>query len=405
MQMNISEAVKPGNRQRQMNLLFLNAGTDIGGTETMLLRFLERLNKDKFKASVAAFFDRGPLLHEVRKRGSEAVLFAVKHQWNPLEIVYAFARLHSYMKTRKIDILHMYGFYTNILGSITARMAKTPVIITGVRTEISGRNGYHNILEWISDNWIDLYISVSEQSRLQMLARQWVNKEKVVVIHNGIDPGWAHSVGESENRKRESKKRSIPQTILSNAHAHNGGPRIGMIGAFNRLKAQEILVLAAPRVLKKFPNTKFVLMGGGKTRNRIINLITKTRLSKRFVLPDPLIDPRHILPQLDIFVLATRTEGLPVSILEAMAFGLPVIASKVGGIPEIVQDGITGILIPPGKPEALASAIIHLLERPAEAREMGKQGRTRIECDFNIGRMMGELENRYQCLAQSKGIL
>jgi glycosyltransferase involved in cell wall biosynthesis len=387
----------PENKGRRLNLLFLNAGTDLGGTEIMLLRFLEKVDTDYFDVSVAALFDRGPLLLEVRKRGFNGILFTIKHQWNPLELVYAFARLYRFLKSRRIDVVHMNGFYTNILGSLTARMAKTPVMITGVRTEASGRNGFHNILERATSNWIDLYISVSEQSRRQMLRKQWIQENKVVVVHNGIDSGWTRPIMNSAS----SKEHIIPHF----SGGVNGCPRIGMIAAFNRLKAQEILVLAAPLVLAKFPKAKFVLMGEGKTKPRIVKLIKQTGLFERFVLPDSALDPRYILSQLTIFVLATHTEGLPVSILEAMAFGLPVVASRVGGIPEIVEDRITGLLVQPRNPESLASAIIDLLENPAKARKMGRLGKSRVKSDFGIDKMMGKLEYHYNCLAQRKGIL
>ncbi len=395
---------KPGIKKRPLNLLLLNAGTDLGGTEIMLLRFLEKVRRNQFKVSVAALFDRGSLLFEVRKRGFEAILFAIKHQWNPFEIAYAFARLHRFLRLRQIDIVHMNGFYTSILGSLVARMAKTPVVITGVRTEVSGRNGYHNILERATAHWIDLYISVSEQSRLQMLRNPWVKDGRVVVVHNGIDPLWAQSASNAESRKRESNSiNNHGARLISNRP--KDCPYIGMIGAFNRLKAQEILVLAAPFVLAKFPKAKFVLMGEGKTKVRIINLIKRTGLSESFVLSGFAIDPRHILSNLHIFVLATHTEGLPVSILEAMAFGLPVVASRVGGIPEIVKHGITGFLVQPDNPKAIASAIIELLENPAKARKMGALGKLRVRSDFSIEKMMNKLECHYHGTAQKKGIL
>lgn len=370
----------------------------------MLLRFLEKVDTYRFNVAVVAFFDRGPLLTEVRRRGFEAILLTIKHQWNALEIVYAFVRLHRFLRSNRIDIVHMNGFYTNILGSLVARMARTPVVITAVRTEVSGRNGYHNALEQATAHWIDLYISVSEQSRFQMLRKPWVQDGKVVVVHNGIDPGWARTPSNSGRRTHGSRSRSDTSVGVRSTRAKDR-PCIGMIGAFNRLKAQELLVLAAPRVLNRFPKARFVLMGEGKTRARIINLIRQTRLSEYFVVLDYAIDPRHILSQLDIFVLATHTEGLPVSILEAMTFGLPVVASRVGGIPEIVQDGSTGILVPPDNPEAIASAIIDLLDHPAKARKMGMLGQSRAERDFGIDKMMEALENHYHCLARRKGVL
>ena len=381
---------------RRLNLLFINAGTDLGGTEIMILRFLERVHKRRFKITVGAFFDRGPLLSEVRRRGFEAVLFPIKHEHNLLEIAYNLARLYRFMRANRFDIVHMNGFYTNILGSLVARMAKIPVVITGVRTEVSGRNGYQHVLERATAHWVDRYISVSEQSRIQMLERPWVHDGQIVVVHNGIDPDWARTPSMSHHRGRMIRARS---------GVKENSPCIGMIGAFNRLKAQEILILAAPRILRKYPNARFVLAGAGKTKARIVKMIDKAGLSGHFETPDFTLDPRHILARLNVFVLATRTEGLPVSILEAMAFGLPVVASRVGGIPEIVQHGVTGILVNSGDPKAISSAIIELLAHRAKARRMGMRGRSRIARHFHIERMVREMEDHYQVLARSKSIV
>ncbi len=382
-------------RGRRLNLLLMNAGTDLGGTEIMILRFLERVHRRRFKVTVGAFFDRGPLLTEVRKRGFGAVMFPIEHEHNLLEIAYNLVRLYHFMKNTRFDIVHMNGFYTNILGSLVARMAKTPVVITGVRTEVSGRNGYQHALEWATARWIDRYISVSEQSRLQMMERPWVRDGQIAVVHNGIDPKWARRPSMSDRRSRTDKRASKSKKEY---------PCIGMIGAFNRLKAQEILVLAAPRILKKFPGARFILAGEGKTKARIANMIEKAGLSIHFDMPDFTLDPRHTLARLDVFVLATHTEGLPVSILEAMAFGLPVVATRVGGIPEIVQHGVTGILVPPDDPKALASAIIELLVDRPKAHRMGMRGRSRIARHFHIERMVKEMEDLYHALARSKGI-
>ena len=378
-----------------MNLLFLNAGTDLGGTEIMILRFLERVHRHRFKVTVGAFFDRGPFLTEVKKRGFEAVLFPIRHEHNPLEIVYGLARLHHFLKAARVDILHMNGFYTSILGSLVARMAKIPVVITGVRTEVSGRNGYHHVLERTAAPWTDRYISVSEQSRRQMLERPWVHDGQVVVVHNGIDPNWARTPSMSDRSDRSARKGSK----VKEEH-----PCIGMIGAFNRLKAQEILVRAAPRILAKYPKARFILAGDGTTKTRIVKMIDKAGLTGHFETPGFTLDPRTILARIDVFVLATHTEGLPVSILEAMAFGLPVVASMVGGIPEIVEHGVTGILVDPEDPTAMASAISELLAHRENARRMGRRGRSRIARHFHIDRMAREMEGHYRTLARRKGV-
>lgn len=367
---------------KKLKLLHLNAGTNLGGTETMLLRFLDKVDKTRFQVSVGAFFNNGPLLAEVKKRGFEAIEFRINNEFNPFEVLSALVKLYRFLKTKKIDIIHQYGFYTNIFGRIVSRMAKIPIVITGLRMEKFGNNGFHSLLERMTANWSDLYISVSEKGRKLMFEKRWVPKEKVVVVHNGIETDWAKS------------------RITDTAQ-----PRIGMIADFNKYKAQQDLVVAASEVLKKFPNAKFVLAGEGETKKNIFKMIKYLGLDSNFVLNGFVGDVRKILSELSIFVLATHTEGLPVSIIEAMLFGLPVVASRVGGIPELVEDGVTGILVKPESSEELACVITELLANPEKANRMGEMGKLRVKQYFTIEQMMQKLESLYLGLAKRKGLV
>jgi glycosyltransferase involved in cell wall biosynthesis len=366
---------------RKLNILHLNAGTNLGGTETMLLRFLDKVDKGYFQSSVGAFFNNGPLLTEVKKRGFEGIEFRINNRLNPFDVLSALVKLYHFLKTKKIDIIHMYGFYTNILGRIVARRAKTPIVITGLRMEKFGRNGLHSLLERMTSNWSDLYISVSGRGRELILKKSWIPPNKVVVVHNGIESDWANG-------------------RIRNTQSTN----IGMIADFNKFKAQEEVVLAAPKILEKFPNARFVLAGKGETKKSIVEMINHLGLNSFFTLPGLVSDVQQVLSQLSIFVLATHTEGLPVSILEAMSFGLPVVATKVGGIPELVEDGVTGILVKPNSPVEIASAIIKLLSDPGKANRMGEAGKSKVRKEFSLEQMMQRLQQHYLDLAVRKGL-
>ncbi len=367
---------------RKLKLFHLEAGINLGGTEIMLLRYLDRVERTCFQVAVGALFNNGRLIDEVRKKRFVGVSFGIKRRWNLIEVIWAFYKLYLFLKRNKIDIIQLYGFYTNILGRIVARLARIPVVITGLRTEKFWRNRFHSLLARATANWTDSYISVSEKGKELMLRKKWIKKDKVMVIANGIDINWATC----------QRLKTLPH-------------KVGMIAAFNQFKAQKELVLAATRILKKFPEAKFILVGEGKTKRYVIKLIKNLGLKNNFDLIGYTKDVRQILAQLSVFVLTTNTEGLPVTILEAMAFGLPVVASNVGGIPELVEDRITGILVRPGCPEELAEAIIELLASPEKAKRMGEMGRLRVQKLFTIEPMMQKLESHYLALAKRKGLL
>jgi glycosyltransferase involved in cell wall biosynthesis len=365
---------------RSIKLLHLNAGTNLGGTETMILRFLDKVDQQKFAVYVGAFFPGGEFLEEAKTRSARSVLFKIT---NVINIFSAFIRLSRYLKKNKIDIIHLYGFWTNIGGRIAAKLAKTPIIICGQRTEDKWRKPFHSWLDWITSRWVDLYISVFNKGKELLISRDRIPERKIVVIHNGIDLTWVNT--EKHNREQP--------------------PMIGMIAAQNRFKRQDLLIQAAPKILERFPQVNFVLAGNGCTMEKNIELISSLGLTSHFIVSGFVKDIRQILSNLTVFVLATNSEGLPVSILEAMAYGIPVVASRVGGISELIEDRVTGILVKSNNSNELALAIIEILENPVKAKWMSEAAKERVKKYFTIEQMMGQLEFIYQSLAKRKGLI
>jgi glycosyltransferase involved in cell wall biosynthesis len=366
---------------RKIKILHLNAGTKLGGTETMLLRFLDKVDRNQFEVYIGAFFPGGQLLDEANKRKANTILLNNRDTTSLFRILNGFVKLYKFLKKNRIDIIQIYGFWTNIGGRIAAKLAKVPVVITGQRTEDSWRKPIHSFLDRFTSRWVDLYISVFNKGKELLIKRDRIPERKIVVVHNGIDLNWTN------------------QVYRNNVNF----PTIGMVAAFNQFKTQEVLIQAAPKIMEKFLNAKFILTGCGNTEKKMSEMINNLGLNSQFTLPGFIKDIRQILSQIDIFVLATRTEGLPVSILEAMAIGIPVVASNVGGILELIDNGNTGILVEPYNSEQLASAIIEILQNPERASRMGKAAKERVKKYFTIEQMIARLETIYLNLAMKKG--
>jgi glycosyltransferase involved in cell wall biosynthesis len=367
---------------RKLNVLHLNASTQIGGTETMILRFLSAADKSQFNFFVASFFSGGTLLTQAEKQGAKIALFKITKLYNFFQLIWAFINLCRYLKKNKIDIVHIYGYWTNIFGRIAAKLVKTPVIITGQRTEDNWRKSIHSLLDRLTSHWVDSYISVFNKGKELLIQRDQIAEEKIVVIPNGIDPDWVIG-GRGEGKL----------------------PLVGMIASFSSFKAYEQLILAAPQITQKFPEVKFILVGGGEKKNEISKLIRELKLNPYFIMTGLVEDVRPILAILSVFVLVTHSEGMPVSIIEAMSFGLPVIASNVGGIPELIEDGINGILIGPDNHNQLASAIVELLDNPDKRKLIGERVKAKIVRDFSIQKMTDKIEAQYIDLARKKGLV
>jgi len=255
---------------RKLRLLHLNAGTKIGGTETMLLRFLDRVDRNQFDVFVGAFFPGGELLDEAEKRKANIVLLNQTESANLFQIFKGFVKLYKFLKNNQIDIIQIYGFWTNIGGRIAAKLAKVPIVITGQRTEDTWRKSFHSFLDRFTSRWIDLYVSVFNKGKELLINRERIPANKIEVVHNGIDLYWTSQAANIEKHF----------------------PTIGMIAAFNQFKAQEVLIQAAPKIIEKFPSAKFILAGCGNNEKKISETITRLGLNPHFTMPGFIKDIR-----------------------------------------------------------------------------------------------------------------
>jgi glycosyltransferase involved in cell wall biosynthesis len=206
-------------------------------------------------------------------------------------------------------------------------------------------------------------------------------KEQIVVVHNGVDC----TPFENLTSHRELIPGSTVEDILviqvANMHVHT--------------KGHTYLIEAAPDVCKRFPNVKFVLVGDGELRSEFEARVAALGLSPQFIFMGARGDVADLLACCNVGMLVSLAEGLPNSVLEYSAAGLPVVATDVGGIPEIVTDGETGYIVPPKNPLAIAEALIKLLTDPSQARIMGDNGRARVRNEFSYDRLISQLEEIY----------
>jgi glycosyltransferase involved in cell wall biosynthesis len=175
--------------------------------------------------------------------------------------------------------------------------------------------------------------------------------------------------------------------------------RVGAVGRLSPEKGFDVFVRAAAIVARHRPDVSFVLYGEGPLRPALEELIRREGLVGRFVLGGFRQDLPAVLPQLDVAVSSSHTEGLPVALLEAMAAGLPVVATRVGGTPEVVADGVTGLLVPPNDPAALAAKVMALLDDPRRAA-MGEAGRRRVRDEFTFEAMAERYERLFARVAR-----
>jgi glycosyltransferase involved in cell wall biosynthesis len=249
-------------------------------------------------------------------------------------------------------------------------------------------------LDSLTSGFTDLYLSNSEAGSAAIHRREGIPHSKIFTIQNGVDlamfdPETCNAQGTADTYKRMF---GIAQTERV----------IGIVATLNSIKAHKTLVDALPRIREHIPEVRCVFAGRDDLDGHIQRYVHEKQLEDTVIFTGCRQDVPQILSMFEVFLLPSLWEGLPVSILEAMAMKKPVIATSVGGIPELVDHKKTGILIPPGDPEALADAVIFLLDNPAIAANMGSAGYERVQQEFSIQTLVAKTEAVYEQLIERR---
>lgn len=286
------------------------------------------------------------------------------------------------------DIIQGTGFFTNNLARVAGQLARVPLIISTVHCEpdagylassrslVSRVKGLGRALTDRATGMVgDLVITVSENGG-RKLALAGVPERKIVVIHNGIDIEDTLTLA----------ARPVP---LTGEVARHDGPLVGVIGRLEAVKDIETFIRAAELVAKRRPDVTAVVAGSGSGEKPLRRMVADKGLDERVVFTGWL-EPERALPllaKLDVYVLSSLSEGLNTSLVEALALERPVVATAVGGNPEVIIDGKTGLLVPAKDPSAMAAAILKLLDDTELARRLAEQGRLHVKANFTLEEM------------------
>jgi glycosyltransferase involved in cell wall biosynthesis len=354
-----------------------------GGTERQCAQLAGGLSNDGAESAVF-YFRSGPLLRELERSGVPA-----RHvPQGSIRSGRFFGRLVELARAiRRWDpaAVQTYGFYSDLRGLVAARLAGVPVRVAGRRE--MGR--YLSRAQRRANRWAwglaQRVVVNSEAVRRQVIAEERVTPGKVVVIRNGLDLGQWPAAG-------------------SLVDDHDDAV-VGMVAHFRPDKDHVTFFDAAREVLQIIPSVRFCLIGSGALevpmRERAARLGIADRVDFLGRLePDAV---RAAVLRFRIAVLASKdNEGLPNAVLEAMAAARPVVATAVGGTPEVIEDGVTGFVVSPGDAAALAERIVRLLKDPPLARSMGERGRQRVEREFTMERMARQYHALYRRLLDAR---
>lgn len=381
---------------KKIHILYISAFSQWGGSTISLLRLVEKIDQSRFRITIAVPVD-GPMVERYEKHGSTVriIPISILLRFSSLKKIISYLsglipsvlRLYRLIRKDNVDVVHSNDSIV-LVGGMAARLAGVKSV-SHIRDNLTSPASVIRLRNFLINLFSDRILPVSWSIRDNFIAYGG-SKPKCRVFYNGVDP---EIFSLTENGKVLRKEFSLPSNAKIVAHIARIDPN----------KGQECLIHAAPSVLKVIPSAYFLLVGDSNTpkfgwyKERVLQSINEEGLNDRIIFAGKRDNIQEIISLSDVVVLPSNYEALPNVICEASSCGKPVIASKVGGIPELIKDGDTGFLIPPQDTEALSRCIIKLLSSDRDFLEkMGLAGRKYMSEKFNINVLIRELEMIYK---------
>jgi glycosyltransferase involved in cell wall biosynthesis len=364
-----------------------------GGLARHVISLLSGLDRDGYKVGVACE-PGGVISQAARERNLPFFEIPILARGGPSQAALAAIRIARAVNNLRAQIVHTHSFSAGLVGALAMPLASGGRLVATLHTYPPDAEGMHTRRR--RDRWAlvllcrsaSRLITVSDALRRDLLALRPDVAAKTVTIHNGIDTRAAPAPEAAEIRR----SLEMPEPA----------PLVGMVARLAPQKGITDFIHAARAVLRELPSARFVLAGDGPLRKEAESLIRELRLEGRLRALGKVDSPRGLIAALDVLVVASTSEGSSIAAMEAMAAGKPVVATAVGGVPELVIDGETGVLVEPRRPEKLASAILSLLRRPERAQELGERGRRRAAAHFDVRHMLAGIEEVYADLLREE---
>ncbi|MEQ8763441.1 MAG: glycosyltransferase family 4 protein [Planctomycetota bacterium] len=347
-----------------MKVLHINTERTWRGGEQQTLYLADGLHRRGHDSHVLCP-PGAPLGEKARSLGLETFEFSLRGELNPMAI----GRIAKLLKKVKYDVVHMHTSHAHTLGCAAATITGQGLRIVSRRVDFSIHRHKLSVSGWKYRFGVDHFIAISKAVR-DVLVKDGIPAERISIVYSGIDPGRFESVP--------------PVDLKSELKLAREARLVGCVAHFGWHKAQEYLIRAIPELRRQVPEAVVLLIGHGDREELLREEAAKLSPEDRehLVFTGFRSDIPSVLHALDVFVMPSVLEGLCTSILDALVCERPVVASKVGGIPEIVRPGQTGVLVPPKEPVALAEGIASLLLDAQEARRLGRGGREMVEREF-----------------------
>lgn len=377
-------------QNRKLRVLHVTA-TTTGGVGLVILFLIRCLDPREFELSVA--FGRGYLLDsEFDNAGVPVYTIGTSRRASVFSVVKGIIEVYRLLSRGRYDIVQSHTSVGGVIGRLAGWAARTPAVVWTVHG-LGAHPGHPwwkrallGAVEMLLDRFTDHYVAVSQDLLEQGVRAGIYRADKVTVIPNGLQLDHVPSVFDPA-----AKRWSLGIV--------EGCPVIGTVTRLEPQKANDRFLHAVARVARQMPNVMTVIAGDGPERQALEALAARLGLAERVLFLGWRTDAVELLGALDVFCMTSRWEGCPMVLLEAMAMRRPVVAADIGGVREIVVSEETGLLVPPGDPDAMARALLRLLADEGERARMGAAGRLRVEQRFSAPQMLAAYARLYRDLA------
>jgi glycosyltransferase involved in cell wall biosynthesis len=373
-----------------ITVLHLAGSGGWAGGETYLLLLARHLDRQRFRLIVASP-EPGALVDGLHAEGIETHVLNME----PLGSLAPLFRLRNFLREKQADIVQSHGARGNFYARIAGALAATGMIVSTVHNSIYDypisriKKRLYLVCDRLTAPLTDWTLCVAESHRRELVTRCGFPPDKVVTIPNGVD---LQRFQPARYDRRLRKELGI----------HDEAPLVGVIGRLTHQKGHACLFRALPLLLRKFPSLCCLIVGDGELREELQGLAAREGLTDHCLFLGVRQDMPQVLAALDVLVMPSLSEGLPYVALEGMAMAKPIVASAVNGVPELIQDGVTGRLVPRGEPNALAKALEEVLADPAAAAMLGRAARHRVEQAYSVEGWIRRLESFYERVFSGK---
>ncbi len=364
-------------RPRPLPVLFLVTHLETGGAERQLAELVTRMDRSRFRPVVVCQKGGGPFFDQIAAAGIEAHTLRAPHRGDPRFAL----RLAGVCRGAGIRAMVIRGFSTMVVGIAVGRMLGIrPILMAEHATGRIDRDPKKRPIErWLAPK-VDGVIAVAKGQIPFLVEDKGFDPAKVRVVYNGIDLSQWTPAGRDA-------------ALLAELGIPDNAPVIGILAMLRPEKDHGTFLRAARLVRRKLPEARFLLVGEGTERGRLEALVEELGLGGRVIFAGRRTDVARILPVFDVSVLSSTTvETFPMAFLEAMALERPLVATRVGGVAEMIDEGVNGHVVAPRDPDALANAVLDVVTDRERAREMGRRSRAIVEERFSMDRMVRDTE-------------